>query len=179
MWNVRTLGKICFDVVREPYVEYRLASEASRRLNNITTDYYDVPSQLPPNTTLDAPTGRRHGRFREDPDILTVERARLREESERELMWELIFGLLEEYNVHHDLQESQSIYRLLKIAIRGLPNVTRLSFSNARYPGIAVSTSFMPEYLKLLNQYFPVSEGSFYALYREDDRPPCQGFLQV
>ena len=37
----------------------------------------------------------------------------------------------------------------------------------------------MPECLKLLNQYFPISEGSFYALYRKDDRPPCQGFLQV
>ena len=88
--------EICFDVVREPYVEYRLASEASRRLNTMITDYYDVPSQLPLNPTLDAPTGRRHGRFREDPDVLTVERARLKEEGERELMWELISGLLEE-----------------------------------------------------------------------------------
>ena len=72
-----------------------------------------------------------------------------------------------------------SAYRALKIALQGLPNLKRLVFSNARSGGINVNTTFMPECLEILSQYFPISEGICYKAFHSLRDPPCQGFLQV
>ena len=168
----------CFQVIESPHGPLHTTTESLDELTATILDFYALPHEVssgwPPTYRQKQPT-----LFTDDQDTSTRAPPNFKADLAKDLFCELLSGALQEYRQQHDFQESLSAYRRLKLAIRGFPNVKRLRFSNARDGGIEVGTSFMPECLRMLSQYFPISEGIFYTLFRASLNPPSQGFLQM
>lgn len=159
----------CFKLQQEPLSDQGLAQVRSNRLEKM------VSTILYPNDGIayrDTVISRRI-QYDDDPP------PNLKPELAHDLLTELISGTLEEFHVQDAFQESLAAYRLIKLAIRGLPALKRVTFLNARDHGIHVDTGFMPKSLQMLNEYFPISEGLFQVEFNPRPDPPHQGFLQV
>ncbi len=99
-------------------------------------------------------------------------------EVDGELIWDLITGALDASRINIIYKNHCPHTALSGFATRGPTCRRRTKLCDAR-PGdiAAASTLVMPVYLSRLNQYLPISEGAFYAMFRDTLLPSCQGFL--
>jgi hypothetical protein len=75
----------------------------------------------------------------------------------------LLAGALQEYRQEHTLEKHVRIYRLLKNAIKKLPNLKRLKFRDGRSGGILINSNFQSRSLQALKELIPLSEALFFT----------------
>ena len=153
-----------------------------RRLIETVVGAHDYPDPWYPDPWYPDPESSEEPHPELPPDVTYADfpQGQMKKDIVKDLARELIRGCFEEYESQHAYQKSTGMYRLLKIAIQGLPNLKRLKFSNARIDGIGVTSSFLPTSLRHLQQYVPIiSEGFFYALFKRTASPSAQGLLQI